>query len=197
MALTLGPNGITMANGSEITTGGQPRSLRWTSTSDNVAQTAGNQSGDTYLNMEITMPAAVDNDSVYLLYGHSNFDDNSGNTRGVGLSFWIEQQGQSVWVGRQGYHAHYESKPGDRYYNQHYWLMDNNWADGSAAGGNYGNSIRPIANVTRKYRMYYLANNGNMVGNCNYITAQAGPSGFFMCLELDGNLMPTDYGKPT
>ena len=194
MALILGPNGLTMANGAEITKGGQPRSLRFTSCQDNVSQTGAGQSADTYLNLELTMPAAVDNDSIYLLYGQSNFDDNNGSTRGVGLSFWVEQNGQSEWVGRQGYHCHYESNSGDRYYNQHYWCMDNKWGDAT----NYGNSIRPIAGTTRKYRMYYLANNSNMIGNCNYITAQAGPSGFFMCMELDGNsLMVSNYGKPT
>ena len=68
MALTLGPNGLTMADGSTITMGGQPRSIRWTSTADNITQTS-NGNGDVYMNLELTMPAAVDNDSIYLLYG--------------------------------------------------------------------------------------------------------------------------------
>ena len=192
MALTLGPNGLTMADGSTITMGGQPRSIRWTSTADNITQTS-NGNGDVYMNLELTMPAAVDNDSIYLLYGFSNFDDTNSATRGIGLSFWVEQSGQSEWVGRQGYHAHYETQGGDRYYNQHYYCMDNKWADSN----NRGNSMRPVAGQTRKYRMYNMQNNNNMTGNVNYITAQAGPSGFFMCMELDGNLGVSGYGKTT
>ena len=196
MATTLTADGILFPSGSELVTGGAPRSIRWSSTTSatQVAQAG----GDVYHQIEVVMPPAVDSNSVYLVWAKSNFDDSNQGTRGIGLSIWVEQSngnGNSQWVSRQGEHCHYISGSYDVYFNQHHTVLDMCGGPASGGGGAYGNSPAVRAGDQRKYRLYNLQNNDNMIGNVNYVSYTEDASGMLIVVELDGgSLMVPGYG---
>jgi hypothetical protein len=196
MATTLTADGILFPSGTELITGGAPRSIRWTSTT--AATQIAASSGDTYMQLEVIMPPAVDSNSVYLVWAKSGFDDSNSDTRGIGLSIWVEQSngnGNSQWVSRQGYHCQYTSGGRDYYMHQHHTILDMCGGPASGGGGAYGSSPAVRAGDERKYRVYNLQNNSNMIGNCNYVSRQEDASGMLVVLELDGgSLLVPGYG---
>lgn len=196
MATTLTADGVQFPSGVELTKGGAPRSIRWTSTTSatQVSQAA----GDVYMGLEVIMPPAVDSNSVYLIWAKTNFDDSNQDTRGCGLSIWVEQDngnGNSQWVGRQGYHASYTNGGRDYYMHQHYTILDMCGGPASGGGGAWGSSPTVSAGAQRRYRVYNLQNNSNMISNVNYVTAQEDASGMLVVVELDGgSLLVPSYG---
>ena len=196
MAVTLTADGIQFPSGSELITGGAPRAIRWTSsTSSGSAISQG--AGDVYANLELVMPPAVDENSVYLIWAKQNFDDNNSNTRGIGLSIWVEQSngnGNQQWVSRQGEHCHYINGGFDCYFHQIHTIIDMCGGPASGGGGAYGNSPAVRAGDQRRYRLYNLQNNDNMIGHAGVYQTQDA-QGMLVVMELDGgSLMVPGYG---
>ena len=194
MATTIDSNSINFPNGAELTRGAEIRALRWTHTANlGTAITMNNQNEFLMPGMEVTMPPAVDSDSVYLLLGHCVFDDTNSNTNGIGLCFWVQQDGNSEWCLRQGDHSSYDSIGGDRYRHVVAEELDlcNNVTGG---GGNFGNSMTVSAGKVRKYRLYAQAHNSNMIGMCG-VGGQQESRAQLIVMELNGKMIASGYGR--
>lgn len=194
MATTIDGDSINFSNGAELTKGAEIRALRWTHTVNATTVVQMNSQNEVLLpGLEVTMPPAVDSDSVYLLLGHAVFDDTNSNTNGIGLCFWVEQDGQSEWNLRQGDHSSYDSIGGDRYRHVVAEELDlcNNVTGG---GGNFGNSMSVSAGKVRKYRLYASAHNSNMWGMCG-VGGQQESRGQLIVMELNGKMIASGYGR--
>jgi len=190
MATTLGATGLTLPTGGEILRGATLRSLRWTSTTS-ASQTA-QAANNVYMSMEVTMPPAASDTSIFLCHLKSNFDDSNSATRGCGLSLWVEQDdgnGNQQWVSRQGEHCYYNTGSFNVYWHIHHTILDTGTLNSSATGSTP--AVR--AGDQRRYRVYNLQNNDNMISNKNGITNQSGASGLLMVLELDGSFLLDGY----
>ena len=98
MATTIDSNSLNLPGGGEITRGAEIRAIRWSHTTNITSGVNMSNSHEYYMNCEVTMPPAVDSNSIYLLWGQCVFDDTNSSTNGFGLAFWVEQDGSSEWI---------------------------------------------------------------------------------------------------
>ena len=193
MATSISGTDLTFPSGGSITGGGELRSIRWSHPGNITSPVYMNSQAEYYMNCEVTMPPAVGADSIYLIWGQCVFDDTNSNTNGIGLCYWVEQDGQSEWILRQGDHSSYDSIGGDRYRHVVAEELDlcNNVTGG---GGNFGNSMGVSAGKVRKYRLYASAHNSNMWGMCG-VGGQQESRGQLIVMELNGKMIASGHGR--
>lgn len=137
---------------------------------------------ETYLNLEVTMPA-MKAGSRYRIDGWSSTDDTNSSTYGVGVIIWVRNNttGGSYWVHKQSRHTIYESTGADHYFFPHVTYVTDGtewegWSSGLSAGTSY------------TFRLYGWANNGNAWFNTQNMSGRYGPAGGLYVYELDGAL---------
>ena len=193
MATTIDSNTLNFPNGAEIARGAEIRAIRWSHTTNRTSGPNMTNSSEYYMECEVTMPPAVGSDSVYLMWGQCVFDDTNSSTNGIGLCFWVEQDGQSEWIHRAGDHSTYDSGGGDRY--RHAVMTDLDLPnDPTTGGGNFGSSMSVTAGKVRKYRLYANAHNSNMRG-CAGVGGQDRSRAQLIVCELSGGFIAPGYGN--
>ena len=193
MATSISGTNLTFPSGGSITGGGELRSIRWSHPGNITTAVYMNSQSEYYMNCEVTMPPAVGADSIYLIWGQCVFDDTNSSTNGAGLCIWVEQDGSSEWIHRQGDHSTYDSIGGDRYRFCTTTELDLP-NDPTTGGGNYGSSYNVSAGKVRKYRLYAHGHNSNMIGCCG-VGGQDKSRAQIIVAELSGGFIVPGYGN--
>ncbi len=192
MATTIDNNSLNFSNGGEVLNGAELRAIRWSHTTNLTSEVTMSNSSEYYMSCEVTMPPAVGSDSIYLLWAQCVFDDTNSNTNGMGLCFWVEQDGNSEWIHRAGDHSTYDSYGGDRYRHGICTELDLP-NDPTSGGGNFGQSPNVSAGKIRKYRLYANAHNSNLRGLCGVGGQDRSRAQLIVC-ELSRGFVASGYG---